>query len=817
MTHLKKQENQKFLNGTSLWLAISLLFIVQQGMSQNSISGTVRSQDEPISYANVIVFNSIDSSLVKGSISNEKGYFQINNLPDGKYFVEASMMGYVNVRSDDLKLNNKMVHQLKDLVLSEQIILDEVVVNVEKPLYEQKVDRMVINVESSILSAGSTALEVLERSPGIVVDRQSNTISLVGKSGVTVMINGKISYLPQESIVQLLEGTSSDNIQTIELITTPPANLDAEGNAGYINIVLKERTDQGLNGSYSISAGYGNGGTTNNNINFNYRKGKLNVFGNYSFLYRTQGQVFEFSREYENEEGDQFYVLSVSDRDPIQRNHNARIGLDYQISEKTVAGILLSGYDNKWTMDAVTESAAQLDDEPNGFITVFNDEKNQWSNLGFNFNIKHNFKDDGYISADYDYLHYDNDNPTNYFNEYYDADGSFLYDETLKSEKNTPIDIQVFAADYSNQLTDRLKLDFGIKGAFSRFENDVSVAVLEDDEFVEDPTLTDKSDLKEQILAAYSSVDYKISDKLNGKLGLRYEHTTSDLETEKEGTVVDRKFGELFPSAFLNYSINDTLSFNASYSRRISRPSFNQMAPFVIFFDPNTFFAGNPAIQPSISNTFGFGMNYKSYVLSANYTREEGTISRVAEFDEDLERVIFIAENFDNVNTFSLTFGIPFRITNWWKTQNTFILVNRYVKRETEESVLETDQFSYSFNHTSSFTLGDTWSGEINFNYFSERVFGPNTVSPNYGLNIGVQKKFDDKWGSLRFNINDLFDSFIFNVEADIQDQNVVTKNKLDFSNRTFLLTYTRRFGNKKLKSSRNRKTGAEEERRRVN
>ena len=808
---------QRFLIGNWFGLGIFLLSFVQLGMSQNSINGIVRSKEEGISYANVIVFNSTDSTLVKGSISNEKGYFEINNLPDGNFFVEASMMGYINVRSDDFALSNKMAYQLEDLVLSEQIVLDEIVVNVEKPLYEQKVDRMVINVESSILSAGSTALEVLERSPGIVVDRQGNTISLVGKSGVTVMINGKISYLPQESIVQLLEGTSSDNIETIELITTPPANLDAEGNAGYINIVLKERTDQGLNGSYSLSAGYGNGGTTNNNINFNYRKGKLNIFGNYSFLYRTQGQVFTFSRQYENPDGDQLFVLSVSDRDPIQRNHNARLGLDYQISDNTVAGVLLSGYDNKWTMDAITDSEALINEDPYGFVRVYNDERNQWSNLGFNFNVKHNFKDDGFISADYDYLHYDNDNPTNYFNEYYDADGSFLYDEILKSDKDTPIDIQVFALDYSNQLNDRLKLEFGIKGAFSRFENDVSVEVWEDGEFVEDPTLTDKSDLKERILAAYSSADYKLSEKLNGKLGLRYEHTTSDLVTEKEGTVVDRKFGALFPSAFLNYALNDTLSFNASYSRRISRPSFNQMAPFVIFFDPNTFFAGNPAIQPSISNTFGLGMNYKSYVISAQYTREEGTISRVAEFDEELERVVFIAENFDNVNTFSLTFGIPFRITNWWKTQNTFILVNRYVKRETEESVLETNQFSYSFNHTSSFNLADTWTGEINFNYFSERVFGPNTVSPNYGVNIGVQKKFDDKWGTLRFNINDLFDSFIFDIEAKIQDQNVTTNNNLDFSNRTFLLTYTRRFGNKKLESSRSRKTGAEEERRRVN
>jgi hypothetical protein len=241
------------------------------------------------------------------------------------------------------------------------------------------------------------------------------------------------------------------------------------------------------------------------------------------------------------------------------------------------------------------------------------------------------------------------------------------------------------------------------------------------------------------------------------------------------------------------------------------------MAPFVIFFDPNTFFAGNPAIQPSISNTFNFGVNYKSFVFSAQYTREEGTISRTAEFDEELERVIFVAVNFDQVNTFSFTFGMPIRISNWWNTQNTLILLNRIVENETEEDFVKTEQFSYNFNHTSSFTLGDSWTSEINFNYTSESVFGPNTISANYAMNIGIQKKISEKWGTLRFNVNDVFDSRIFQIRADIQGQNVISDNKLDFSNRTFLLTYTRSFGNRKLKSSRNRRTGAEEIRRRVN
>ena len=378
-------------------------------------------------------------------------------------------------------------------------------------MFQQKVDRMVINVESSILSSGSTALEVLERSPGVTVNRQSNSIALVGKSGVNVMINGKISYLPQEAVVQLLEGMSSDNIETIELITTPPANLDAEGNAGYINIVMKKRTDVGLNGSYSLSFGVGNGTTTNDNINFNYRKDKINIFGNYSFQRRAQEQVWLFDRSLTEGE-DIYYISTVTARDPVQRNHNARLGFDYQISEKTIAGIILSGYDNRWSMDALTDSYESLNGDPILFTDINLYEVNQWKNFGINLNVKHNFKKDGYFSIDYDYLHYDNENPTDYTNDYYDAEGNFLYQELIKSSKVTPIKISVVAGDYRNQMNEKAKLELGVKGAFTTFENDVAVEYFDGEDFVEDPSLTSKSNLDERILAAYSSMDYKFSD-----------------------------------------------------------------------------------------------------------------------------------------------------------------------------------------------------------------------------------------------------------------------------------------------------------------
>lgn len=195
-----------------------------------------------------------------------------------------------------------------------------------------------VNVEGSITAAGATALEVLERSPGVVVNRQNNSIALAGKDGVIVMMNGKMNRMPIDAVVQLLAGMPSSNIEKIELITTPPANFDAEGNAGFINIVLKQSSDQGLNGSYTLSGGLGNGDIASAGINFNYRKNRFNLYGDYSFSRRAQEQIFSFNREVQlNEQTIETDTRSV--RDPVQRNHNVRLGMDFNLSKKNRSGL----------------------------------------------------------------------------------------------------------------------------------------------------------------------------------------------------------------------------------------------------------------------------------------------------------------------------------------------------------------------------------------------------------------------------------------------------------------------------------------------
>ncbi|WP_242082309.1 outer membrane beta-barrel family protein [Aestuariivivens sediminis] len=767
-------------------------------------------------FVNVLLLKQVDSTFVKGTISSDNGQYKFEGVGTGNYVVLSSYVGYQTTYSEPFNLNSDYTVEPILMISGEQ--LEEVVVQATKPLYQQKIDRMIINVENSIVSAGGTALEVLERSPGVVVNKQRNSISIVGKEGVMVMINDKISYVPASALVQMLEGMSADNIESIEIITTPPANLDAEGNAGYINLVMKQRTDLGLNGAYSLSAGYSNAFVTSNNINFNYRNHKLNIFGNYAYSWDGMDQVFKFYKRFNDNEANSITTDTYSDRDATQRNHNVRLGLDYQTNENTIMGFLVTGYSNKWSMDAVNNTTNTENDAITSFVELINDEINLWRHFGANYNVKHNFTEDEFISMDIDYLYYKDDNPTNYFNTIYDENKVIDREELLRTGKVTPIETWVGKLDYNTKIEDQLKLEAGVKGTASNFRNDVAVENFDGSSWVADSELTNMSELNESILAAYASVDYTINDSWSAKIGLRFEHTNTKLGTNVEGAVVDRQYGQLFPSMYLNKKWNDTLSANMSYSRRITRPTFNDMAPFVIFFDPTTFASGNPSLLPAVSNSFKFNFNYKSYILSFEYNNQDSSIARFQQIYDDLnERFIFVSTNQDYTRTYSMTLGFPVKLSTWWRVQNNFSFIHQKVKGYYSDEPIEAQLDNYSVNTINSFKLSDSFSGELSAFYRSAILSGSVKYDPVLMLNLGIQKKLSEKWGSLRISVNNVFNWIPLKGGTDLPEENVFTKNSFDFSKRTFLLTYTRNFGNKKLQSSRDRKTGAEEERQRVN
>ena len=787
--------------------------------AQFAISGKViNEKNESVTNASVLLLQAKDSALVKGVITNHSGDYLFEKIPGGTYIISCTYSGFEPIYTKSFELTGSSHHfSIETLkLLQKQVKLSDVTVVAKKPLFEQKIDRMVINVANSITSAGSTALEVLERSPGIIVDRQNNTISMNGKDGVVIMINGKISHMPVTAIVQLLSGMNSDNIEKIELITTPPSNLDAEGNAGYINIVLKTNSNYGTNGSYSITGGYSNGLVDNASINFNHRKGKVNLYGDYTFSDIHSYMLFEFYHKVT-------YQDSVTENNSAShRNYerlvqNARLGLDYQLTKKTVVGVLVSGYTNRWTMNANNDGSVYINGTLDSLLQITNHEHNIWSNISGNVNIQHSFSDSEKLSFNADYIYFNDNNPVSYVNNYLDGNAKFVRDENIKSSKITPIHIWVGALDYSKKLSPKTEMEAGVKGTLSTFNNNVFVDRLLQNVWYRDSAFSANYDLKESILAAYTSFSYAVSPKTNMKMGLRYEYTNSNLGSETQKNIVDKHYGKLFPSYFLSHTINDNNAWNLSYSRRITRPTFNDMAPFVIFVDPYTFFSGNPGLQPAITDAASASYTYRQKIINVSYSYETNTIT---DFSPQVDSVTNIetlaADNQKSTRIWAVSLSVPVTVNKWWTMQYNMVGNSHFLSGSISGSPLKLKQSYLQFNSQQSFVLPKGYSLELSGFYTTKTIFSIYTVPAFGSLNVGAQKKLPKLKGNIRFNATNILNSMTFKPFINFPEQNLVVNGRLNFTYPSFTLTYTHNFGNSKMKGARDRATGAEEEKNRV-
>lgn len=793
-------------------LSFLLIFSYQFSVAQFMVVGSLENaKGKALGFANVLLLNASDSSFVTGTTSDVHGKFNFLAPKSGNYLLSASMIGFTTFYSTTFELNNANQNKTFSKITLQEggIELDAIEVTAEKPLFERKIDRTVINLENRVATAGATALEVLEQAPGVIVDRTTNGISMLGKDGVNVMINDRLSYMPIDALMQFLGGMSADNIISIELITTPPAKFDAEGNAGYINIILKKNPNEGLNGNYSLTAGYGRGEIGNGSLNFNYRKKRMNLFGGYNYSRDARDQEFYFASRYGT--GTSLVETStLSTRTPLQSNHNARLGLDYEMTDNTTIGVLFSAYDNRWHMDAVNDGSLKTA-IADTFSTIAMVEDNNWQHFQANINLVHNFKNGGKLNFDADYLGYTNENPTDYNLTFKDENQSLISNETLFSTKNTPFTIKVAQLDYENDITPKVNLSGGAKIVQSDFENDVLVK----ENNIENPNYTSTSNLTERIYATYVQGRFQVNEKFGFQTGLRYEFTDTELNSSTEGKVVDREFGNFFPTVYADYKINDNNQINASYSRRIDRPSFSNMAPFIIFVDPNTLFGGNAALQPAISNSVELNYRFKTINLAVQYTHEDSSIASFqSRFDVALNRQIIVPINLKEQKMFSSSLSFPVKITDWWNMRLSTMYFWRENTAVTDLGTLTLSQGTFRFNGNQTFTLPKGFNLELSGFYTSPFINGNLTINSIWGMNFGIQKQLNN--GRIAFNIGDIFNSIQSSGITEIPAQNIYSERGFDFSQRTFRLTYSAAFGNKKVKGARNRNS-SNEERNRVN
>jgi outer membrane receptor protein involved in Fe transport len=622
--------------------------------------------------------------------------------------------------------------------------------------------------------------------------------------------------MPASAILQMLSGMNANNIEKIELITTPPSSFDAEGNAGFINVVLKTNPDLGTNGSYSLTMGYGRGTTPAANINFNHRKEKINLYGDYSFSRAQFIQDFFFYRKI-NYGAKTTENHMEANRHAVQRNHNMRLGLDYQLTRRTSVGALVSSYDNRWSMVSYNNSFYLINSQKDTAINIINDEINRWRHYMINASLQHSFKNNDKVTVDVDYLYYHDNNPIDYVNAYYDGTNNFLFNEQTKSAKLTPISIYVGKIDYSKKLSKKTDFEAGLKTTISRFNNDVSIQKKIQNNWIVDDAYSASYLLKEYITAAYSSVSIASGPKTSVKLGLRYEYTTSNLGSAKQKDIVDRKYGSLFPGFFLSHKFNDFKGINLSYSRRITRPTFNELAPFVIFFDPNTFLSGNAALQPSIANSVKADYTLKRNIFSMAYTHEDDVIARFQpKVDAATNKQTLTSQNLDYRKTVTVTVLVPFTIASWWSMQTNAIGTWQKQNLVYNSSPIQIEQKNFHITNSQNFTLPKDYSLELSGFYQSAGIFAMSIIKSFGALNFGAQKKFNNGNAILRFNVTDIFNTVKLKGHIDLPEHNLVGTSQFQFTPRTFRLTFTQNFGSNTVKSKSNRTTGSEEERKRV-
>jgi len=809
---------EKGLAKSLFLLLICFNLLLHFGQAQSQIYGkVVDSTGRAIVNANVLLLNSKDSVLVKGMLTTESGFYSFENIHAGGYLISATHTGVSPIYSGHFEVTGKQEKiDMGTMRLNEHsITLAAVTVTAKKPLYEQKIDRLQINVAASVVLAGTTALDVLERSPGVRVDRMNNSLAINGKGGVLVMINGKRNYMDISALVQMLAAMPSDNIERIEIITTPPANYDAEGDAGIINIVLKANNQYGTNGTYSISLGYNRGFEPTANFNFNHRKNKINLFGNYYFYGSTSLQTNTNYRAI-NYQGDLKENYSENNRDPIMHQHNMQLGMDYEINKKSIIGVLATGYYRSWKMTSTNHALVSTNGIVDTMTTVINDEVHITANLGLNLNWQYTFRENEKLTLNGDYLDYSDDNPNDYKNSYYAHDGAFLSEEKMKSSKNTPLTLWIGAADYSKKLSKKIDLEAGLKATASRFENKVVVQSLDQNNWVNDSTLSGNQNLKENIGAAYLSFALQMSKKTSVKLGLRYEYTNTNLGSDTHEDLVDKQYGNLFPSFFFLHTIDENNSINFSYSRRIWRPGFFVLAPYVIFYDPKTFFTGNPALQPEITDAMNTSYTYKNKMITFSYSYTAHPIQSLYKIDESTNRMLMAYMNSNNNQFLGLSLSLPFKVTKWWSTQNSLSYYLQEANTFYKDDVKK-EYGSFYIYSTQSFALPKNFLMEVSGYYSSGWGWGLSKWGPRGAVDLGMQKKFPKKKSDLRFAVRNIFNSQDGTGITSLPEQNLYIKTHFNWSDTNFSLTFTRSFGNDKIKGKRQRTTGAEDEQGRAN
>ncbi|MFK7773175.1 MAG: TonB-dependent receptor [Saprospiraceae bacterium] len=786
-----------------------------------SIKGILQDADKaPVSFANIVLYSSTDSSVVKIEVSDPIGKFIIPSIPSGNYYLVASFIGYDDATKNDIQLSEG--EQLDLGIFSFQaasVELAEATVKAKRALVEIKPDRTVFNVQGTINSVGSDAIELLRKAPAVTVDNNDN-INVLGRAGVLLYVDGKRQPLAGDDLTNYLKGIPAEQIDRIEIITNPGAKYEAEGNAGIIDIRLKKDKSHGANGTVNATHNQGKVGRTNAGFTGNYRNKNFNTYGNIGAGRRNGFNDLIFNSTQNG--------IKLQESNEMRRSADAiyyRIGTDFFINKKNTIGFLISGGNSDDSNPGTNQIKISNSNSPNQIDSTLiaeNETDAIRDRLSYNLNYRFDDRKSGQsLNIDLDYGTFGNEierfQPNRYFNE----NGDLLTENISRFSTPTDIDIYTFKVDYeSNFLGGKL----GIGTKLSQVISDNTFRVFDEinGEPIQNDLRSNTFEYDEKVYAGYVSFNRKVNEKINFSAGLRAEQTDAVgnlkafLVTLQEPPV-ELNYLSWFPNAGLTYAASPQNSFALNYGRRINRPDYNVLNPFNNQLSELSYQKGNPFLAPEIVNNIELGYTYKyRYNFKLAYSKTIDQITRLIGPDENDARANFISwANLADQTILSFNASLPFTITKNWNAFFNFSASHIDNQADYGDgAVVDVQVFTYSFYQQQTFNLPNKFTAEVSGYFSGPGVWGGVfEYESSWALNLGLQRRFLNDQLNVKLSANDLFyqsgwDGFsVFN--------GLVSEGSGRWDSRNVSLSVSYNFGNQQVKS-RKRKTGLEDEAGRV-
>ncbi|MRI01387.1 outer membrane beta-barrel protein [Kriegella sp. EG-1] len=796
-----------------------ILFYIGIGqvvLAQNaSISGTVNDENEaPIAFANILLLQQQDSVLIKGVTSNDQGNYLIENISSGDYILNISLLGFKPYFKKVQIQNSQELSIGITRLLAENQELEGVAVVGRKLLFEQKNDRLILNVGSLPTFSGNNALQVLQKAPGVIVQENSNSISLNNKGEVLIMVNDRISRVPTGALIQQLKAMQAENIDRIELIHQPSAKYDANNAAGIIHIVMKENNLLGLNGTASLTLGIGKKEKGNGSIDLNYRNKKLNLYGTLTGS-QSKSPLWQINhyREFEYL-GDQYYYENkLRFTNPNNNSVGFTLGADFEIDQNKIVGAIfgytksnMSGRD--YTSNSIGSVNNIINTELNYLLNISNPNSNTFANLNYFWQLAPSSS----LNVDLDRVSLDvvNSSQLSYLEVQDNIDAT-------EANRDSAFEIYTIKGDFEWKSKNETTIQTGLKGTFNNSNTVSNIHNRDSGIWVEDESFGMNDDINEKILAAHGSVQKKWNDKWESNLGVRLEQYNYELKDSSGDNDYSISYTNLFPVVRTSYAIDSIKTLTLSFNRRIERPAFWNLAGFYLLMDPSLFVTSNTRIRPSFTNAARLAFTQGSFLIAFEVNRTKGAISFYNTVNKEQNLQTSIPINFDYMDGLLLSMSFPIKVGKLWKMNWNLDGAYKKVKDASNRPLpFEKDLFTITAQLTNVFELGNSWTANVDGRYMSPYLSGDQELFKKHYINLGISKKFMNS-STLTFSIQDLTATAgTEKWEYHQPELGIRTFGDNNLSERVFQATYSFPFGNRKLKEKRDRKIGSQEERNRM-